>query len=210
MKFELASTITYENGKNRFEAVAEVDETIDYFIYYAKLLEDNRGYIREMESRIYKNERAYSVMRPYGTWLIITPFNFPLAITTTMTLGALITGNTVVVKTSSDTPLSAYMLASLLRKAGFPAETVNYLTIPGEKLSLDEVDGFAFTGSRDVGHKLLKEFINKKPRPAVLELGGKNATIVTSKTDLNKAVEGTFRGAFGFEDKSAVPHQGCL
>ena len=198
MKFELAAIMTYEAGKNRFEAVAEVDEAIDYFTYYAKLLEDNRGYIREMEGRIYKNEKAFSVMRPYGVWLIIAPFNFPLAITTTMTLGALITGNTVIVKPSSDTPLSAYMLVTLLRRAGFPPDAVNYLTIPGEKLSLDEVDGFAFTGSRDVGHKLLKDFINKKPRPAVLELGGKNATIVTARADLNKAVEGTFRGAFGF------------
>ncbi|BFH73003.1 L-glutamate gamma-semialdehyde dehydrogenase [Sulfurisphaera javensis] len=200
MKFELAVIITYENGKNRYEAMAEVDEAIDYFNYYAKLLEDNRGFIREMESRIVKGEKAYSVMRPYGTWLIISPFNFPLAITTTMTLGALLTGNTVVVKPSSDTPLSAFMLVSILRKVGFPKEVVNYVTIPGELVDkyLDYVDGFAFTGSREVGHKLLKSFINKKPRPAVLELGGKNATIITAKADLNKAVEGTFRGAFGF------------
>ncbi|ACP49556.1 Aldehyde Dehydrogenase [Sulfolobus islandicus Y.N.15.51] len=199
-KFEFAAIVTYENGKNRYEAIAEVDETIDYFLYYAKLLEDNRGYIRQMEGRIYKNEKAFSVMRPYGTWLIISPFNFPLAITATMTLGALLTGNTVVVKPSSDTPVSAYMLVTIMRRAGFPLEAVNYVTIPGELITpaLDEVDGFAFTGSRDVGHKLLKTFINRKPRPAVLELGGKNATIITAKADLNKAIEGTFKGAFGY------------
>lgn len=202
-KFELAAIITYENGKNRFESVAEVDETIDYFTYYAYLLEENRGYVRSMESRIYKNEAAYSVMRPYGVWAIISPFNFPLAITTTMTLGAVITGNTVVVKPSSDTPLSAFKLVEIMRKAGFPRNAVNYVTAPGEVFGKEIVEnldiaGFAFTGSRDAGHKLLKDFINKNPRPAVLELGGKNATIITSKANLNKAIEGTFRGAFGY------------
>jgi len=200
MKFDLAAIITYENGKNRYEAIAEVDETIDYFNYYAKVLEDNRGFIREMEGRIYKGERAYSVMRPYGAWLVISPFNFPLAITANMLLGAVLTGNTAVVKPSSDTPISAYMLVSIMRKVGFPANVVNYVTTPGEfvEKSLDDIDGLAFTGSRDVGHKLLKTLINKKPRQAVLELGGKNATIITAKADLNKAVEGVFRGAFGF------------
>ncbi|ARM75274.1 aldehyde dehydrogenase family protein [Acidianus manzaensis] len=198
-KFELGAIITYENGKNRYEAMGEVDEAIDYFEYYTKILEDNRGFIREMESRIVKNEKAYSVMRPYGTWLIISPFNFPLAITTTMTLGALLTGNTVVVKPSSDTPISAYMLVSILRKAGFPPEVVNYVTISGELIEKHlTIDGFAFTGSKEVGHRLLKKFINEKPRPAVLELGGKNATIITEKADLQKAIEGTYRGAFGF------------
>jgi len=204
MKYELAATITYENGKIRTESVAEVDETIDYFNYYAQVLEENRGYVKEMEGRIYKNERGVSVMRPYGPWLIISPFNFPLAITATMALGALITGNTVVIKPSSDTPLSAFKLVQVLRRAGFPADAINYVTVPGEEVSrVLETDlnvaGFAFTGSREVGHRLLKVFVNLRPRPAVLELGGKNATVVTVKADLKKAVEGTYRGAFGFD-----------
>ncbi|MEM3293464.1 MAG: aldehyde dehydrogenase family protein [Metallosphaera sp.] len=203
MKYELAATITFENGKNRFEAVAEVDETIDYLNYYAQILEENRGYVKEMEGRIVRGEKGVSVMRPYGAWLIISPFNFPLAITATMTLGALMTGNTVVVKPSSDTPLSAYKLVSILRKAGFPSDVVNYLTVPGEVVSMViernlDMAGFAFTGSREVGHTLLKKFINLKPRPAVMELGGKNATVITAKADLRKAVEGTYRAAFGF------------
>ncbi|MEM4912309.1 MAG: aldehyde dehydrogenase family protein, partial [Metallosphaera sp.] len=200
LKFDLAVLITYENGKNRYEAIAEVDETIDYFNYYATVLEENRGFIKEMEGRIIKGEKAYSVMRPYGCWLVISPFNFPLAITATMALGAVITGNTAVIKPSSDTPLSAYMLVSIMRKVGFPKGVINYVTTPGEVVekNLDEIDGLAFTGSREVGHRLLKSVINKKPRPVVLELGGKNATIITSKADLNKAVEGTYRGAFGF------------
>jgi 1-pyrroline-5-carboxylate dehydrogenase len=202
-KYLLAATITYENGKNRFESVAEVDETIDYFNYYAQLLEENRGYVRPMEGRTMRGEEGVSVMRPFGPWLIISPFNFPLAITATMTLGAVITGNTAVVKPSSDTPLSAYRLVDMMLRAGFPKGVVTYVTCPGEEVSkvLDhdlEVAGFAFTGSREVGHALLKRFIELRPRPAVLELGGKNPTVVTSKADMRKAVEGTFRGAFGF------------
>ncbi|BCU68148.1 1-pyrroline-5-carboxylate dehydrogenase [Sulfolobales archaeon HS-7] len=202
-KFELAATIAYENGKTRAEAVAEVDETIDYFRYYAKLLQENRGYVKEMDARMYKNEIATSVMRPYGVWLIIAPFNFPLAITSTMTLGAVITGNTAIVKPSSDTPLSAYNLVTIMRRAGFPQNVVNYVTGSGSTiakvaLSSKDVSGLAFTGSRDVGHSLLKELTSINPRPVVMELGGKNPVIVTSKANLDKAVEGVTRGAFGF------------
>lgn len=202
-KFELAALLTYENGKNRFESVAEIDETIDYFTYYAHILEENRGFVKEMESRIYKNEHAYSVMRPYGAWLIMAPFNFPASITTTMTLGAVITGNTAVVKPSPHTPLLPYRIVEAMRRAGFPPEVVNYITVENEVIAKyletdNKLDGLAFTGSKEVGQRLLKQFINIRPRPAVLELGGKNATIVTAKADLNKAVEGVFRGAFGF------------
>ncbi|MEM3972643.1 MAG: aldehyde dehydrogenase family protein [Saccharolobus sp.] len=202
-KFKLAAAISFEIGKNRYEAIAEVDETIDYFRYYAHILQENRGYIREMESRIYKNEKAYSVMRPYGVWFVISPFNFPLAITTTMSLGAIITGNTAVIKPSSDAPLSAYNLVKILLRAGFPPGVANYITGKGSEIvkhiiTNNDVSGLAFTGSKEVGHKLLKEFISYNPRPVVLELGGKNAVIVTAKADLKKAVEGVVRGAFGF------------
>ncbi|WP_147127834.1 aldehyde dehydrogenase family protein [Sulfolobus acidocaldarius] len=202
-KFALAATITFENGKNRYEAMAEVDETIDYLRYYAYLLEENRGYIREMESRIYKNEKGYSVMRPYGTWFVVSPFNFPLAITATMTLGSVLTGNTAIVKPSSDTPLSAYNLIQILRRAGLPDGVVNYLTGKGSEivtpaLKSKRIAGLAFTGSKDVGHKLAKDFLDVDTRPIVMELGGKNAVIVTDKANIDKAVEGVFRGAFGF------------
>ena len=202
-KFKLAAAISFEVGKNRYEAMAEVDEAIDYFRYYAHILEENRGYVREMESKIYKNEKAFSVMRPYGVWFVISPFNFPLAITTTMSLGAIITGNTAIIKPSSDAPLSAYNLVKILLRAGFPPGVANYITGKGSEvvkhvITNRDIAGLAFTGSKEVGHKLLKEFINYDPRPVVLELGGKNAVIVTDKADLNKAVEGVVRGAFGF------------
>jgi delta-1-pyrroline-5-carboxylate dehydrogenase (EC 1.5.1.12) len=200
-KFELAATITLENGKNRYEAIAEVDETIDYFNYYAYILQINRGFNHEMDSRMYKNEHSYSVMKPYGSWAVIAPFNFPLAITTTMALGAVITGNTAVIKPSSDTPLSAYNLVKIMLEAGFPPGVVNYITGSGKDIvdfMLTRSDGLAFTGSKDVGHSLAKRFIERDPRPVVMELGGKNPVIITDKADLTKAVEGVYRGAFGF------------
>ena len=203
LKFRLAAQITFENGKNRFEAVAEVDETIDYFRYYAHLFQENRGYVREMESRLYKGEHPYSVMRPYGVWAVISPFNFPLAITATMTLGAVLTGNTAVLKPSSDTPLSAFSLVKIMDEAGFPKGVVNYVTSGGADFASfitrdPKVAGLAFTGSREVGHSLAKDFISSQPRPVVMELGGKNAVVVTAKADLKKAVEGIVRGAFGY------------
>ncbi|BCU70169.1 aldehyde dehydrogenase family protein [Stygiolobus caldivivus] len=200
-KFELAATITLENGKNRYEAVGEVDEAIDYFEYYAYILQLNRGFSRDMESRMYKNEHSFSVMKPYGAWAVIAPFNFPLAITTTMSLGAVITGNTAVVKPSSDTPLSAFNLVKIMLEAGFPAGVINYVTGSGKDIAdlmLSRADGLAFTGSKDVGHSLAKRLIEKDPRPIVMELGGKNPVVVTDKADLDKATEGVYRGAFGF------------
>jgi 1-pyrroline-5-carboxylate dehydrogenase len=155
---------------------------------------------------MYKNEHSYSVMKPYGSWAVITPFNFPLAITTTMALRTVITGNTAVIKPSSDTPLSAYNLVKIMLEAGFPPGVVNYITGSGKDIvdfMLTRSDGMAFTGSKDVRHSLAKRFIKRDPRPVVIELGGKNPVIITDKADLTKAVEGVYRGALVV--RNAVP-----
>lgn len=202
-KYEFSSYITMENGKTRYESVAEVDETIDYLNYYAQVIQENRGFEFHMEGRIYSNEVPTSVMRPYGVWAVFSPFNFPLAITATMTLGAVLTGNTVVLKPSSDTPVSGFKFAELMEEAGLPPGVINVVTGQGSKVwevvrRDKRVSGFAFTGSRDVGHRLFREFNELRPRPVVMELGGKNPVIVTEKADIEEAVEGTVRGAFGF------------
>ncbi|MEM4237889.1 MAG: aldehyde dehydrogenase family protein, partial [Candidatus Nitrosocaldaceae archaeon] len=123
-KYELAALITYENGKNRYEAIADVDEAIDFLRYYADEMEDNNGYIKKMNS-CYADEENYSVMRPYGTFAVISPFNFPIAITTGMCTGALITGNTVVLKPSSDTPISAIKIVRIFMEAGVIDGAIN-------------------------------------------------------------------------------------
>ena len=96
-KFELAAWISYENGKNRYEAIADVDEAIDFLRYYSEEMERNKGFETIMRSA-QPNEKCRSVMKPYGVWGVIAPFNFPAAILVGMSAGAIITGNTVVAK----------------------------------------------------------------------------------------------------------------
>lgn len=201
-KFELAAEMSFENGKNRFEAIADVDEAIDFLRFYSQQLEDNKGFERQMGSLL-PGERAKSVLRPYGVWSVIAPFNFPLAIATGMTSGALITGNTVVLKPASDTPLMSYELFKIFERAGLPLGVLNYVTGPGSTAGVElvenkDISGVVFTGSWDVGSRSIVDFEEKSPRPFIAEMGGKNATIVTAKADLSKATEGIVRGAFGF------------
>ncbi|MDH2901336.1 MAG: aldehyde dehydrogenase family protein [archaeon] len=201
-KFALAAEISFENGKNRFEAIADVDEAIDFLRFYSEQLEENKGFERPMGSLL-PGEHARSLLRPYGVWSVIAPFNFPLAIATGMTSGALITGNTVVLKPASDTPLMSYELYKILESADLPAGVLNYITGPGttvgaELIENTNISGVVFTGSWDVGSKSIVDFEEKSPRPFIAEMGGKNATIVTARADLTKATEGVLRGAFGF------------
>lgn len=201
-KFRLAAEMTFENGKTRYEAIADIDEGIDFMRYYAEQLELNKGFEMSMGHSL-PNERTKSILKPYGVWSIIAPFNFPFAIATGMSTGAVVTGNTVVLKPASDTPLLSYELCKILGQAGIPGGVFNFVTGPGSTLGAElienpHVGGVAFTGSYDVGSKSLAEFESKSPRPFIAEMGGKNATIITEKADLGKAVEGVIRGAFGF------------
>jgi len=201
-KFTLSAIISLENGKNRFEAAADVDEAIDFLRYYSYLVERERGFTYEMGS-LYPGEKAISVMKPSGVWGVISPFNFPVAITVGMSSAALVTGNTVVLKPASDTPYVALKYYEILMEAGLPDGVINYVTGPGEAVGDEfsenaDLAGIAFTGSWDVGSKLYARFSATAPRPFIAEMGGKNATIVTSNADLDKAVDGVIRGAFGF------------
>lgn len=202
-KFRLAAEMSFENGKNRFEAVADIDEGIDFLRYYAEQLELNKGFAKEMGKTL-SNEHTKSILKPYGVWSVIAPFNFPFAIATGMSAGASIVGNTVVLKPASDTPLLSYELCCILKEAGLPAGVYNFVTGPGatigsEMIDNPEVAGVVFTGSWDVGSKSLSIFESAMPRPFIAEMGGKNATIVTQNADIEKASEGVVRGAFGYD-----------
>lgn len=201
-KYELAAMVTLENGKNRYEAMADVDEAVDFLRYYSYQVKANDGYSHEMP-RAFPNERPKNLLRPFGVWGVVSPFNFPLAIMAGMSSGAMITGNTVVVKPASDTPWPAIAFASVLEKAGLPAGVFNVVTGSGKKvgralLQSPDVSGFVFTGSRSVGLSAMKIFHKDAPRPFIAEMGGKNAVIVTPKADLQEAVEGVGRAAFGY------------
>ncbi len=203
-KFDVAAAITYEVGKNRIEALAECWEAIDAIKFYSRIMEKNNGYVKKMDGGG-PGEDCTVVSKPLGVWPVISPFNFPFMLASGMALGVLITGNIVILKPTSEAPLTGLMLYRVFRDAGVPAGAINYVTGPGpnfehEFVSNREVAGIAFTGSRDVGMRLYREFLTQQlyPKPMVLEMGSKNPVVVTSSADINKAVEGTTRSAFGF------------
>lgn len=201
-KFELAAWISYENGKNRYEAIADVDEAIDFLRYYAEEMEKNSGFEAAMKSA-QPGEKSRSVMKPHGVWGVIAPFNFPAAILVGMSAGAIITGNTVVVKPSSNTPIIACRFAEIFKQAGLPDGVLNLVIGPGGKVGAElvaskDVSGIVFTGSREVGYVMAKDFSKARPRPLIAELGGKNPAIVTETADIGKAVDGVLKAAFGY------------
>ncbi len=203
-KFEIAVAITYEVGKNRLEALAEAWEAIDAIDYYVRIMRDQDGYSTKMGSGG-PGEKTLVVSKPFGVWPVISPFNFPFMLANGMALGALMTGNSVVLKPTSEAPLTGLMLYEVFRDAGVPAGAVNFVTGPGanfeeEFVSNPGVSGIAFTGSREVGMRLYRGFISKQhyPKPILLEMGSKNPTIVSNKADIAKAIEGTVRAAYGY------------
>src|ERR687886_2934007 len=135
--------------------------------------------------------------------LVMPSFIFPAAILVGMSIGAMITGNTIVIKPASNSPIIAYKFAEIMKEAGLPDEVLNLVTGSADKvgqtiINSKDVAGIVFTGSREVGYKLRHEFNKLKPRPIIAELGGKNPVIVTENADLDKAVVGISRSAFGY------------
>jgi 1-pyrroline-5-carboxylate dehydrogenase len=137
--------------------------------------------------------------------LVISPFNFPGALTGGPSGSALVSGNTLVMKPATDTPFTVRLLAECLRDAGLPDGVFNYVTGPGSTLGQaliesNQVDGITFTGSFDVGMKIFRDFAQHNyVRPIILELGGKNPAIVTRRADLERAAIGIVRSAFGLQ-----------
>src|SRR2546422_4968905 len=187
---------------SRSVAEAEVDEAADEQRWYAAEMRRNHGYERPMGTFL-PGETTRSILKPYGVWAVVAPFNFPLAIAAGMSTGALVTGNTVVFKPASDTPYMGLRLAELLAEAGLPPGVFNYVTGPGgtvgqEPLEDSDVEGFVFTGSRAVWLRAFKRFTPRRPKPIMTEMGGKNPTIVAASADLDKAALGVVRAAFGY------------
>ncbi len=200
-KFEFSALLAYENGKGRYEAMGDVDEAIDFIKYYAMNLIENQGFER-FTGKAYENEETFSIMKPYGVFAVIAPFNF-FSITVGMTAGPLVVGNTVLLKPSSDIPLSSYLFIKLLHEAGVPKEAVAYLTGSGSRIgnaisSHEDISGIVFTGSKDTGMNIFHTATSLKPKVVVTEMGGKDAIIVSDKADLEKATDGVMKSAFGF------------
>jgi 1-pyrroline-5-carboxylate dehydrogenase len=205
--FELGAAMSLEVGKNRMEALGDVQETADLIAYSCDQMEANKGFIVEMgkDPLVGYEASNVSVLRPYGVWLVVSPFNFPFALTGGPAGAALVTGNTIVIKPATDTPWIVRLLAECFRDAGLPEGVCNFVTGPGRTIGAalvdsPEVDGVTFTGSFDVGMKMFRDYAaGKYVRPIILELGGKNPAIVSRHADLERAAAGIVRSAFGLQ-----------
>ncbi|MFC2055296.1 aldehyde dehydrogenase family protein [Chloroflexota bacterium] len=205
--FEIGAAMALEVGKNRMESLGDVAETADLIRYSCYQMEKNDGFNVEMgrDPLVGYTSTNTSVLRPYGVWLVISPFNFPAALTGGPSGAALVSGNTIVMKSATDTPWVVRLLAECFRDAGLPDGVFNYVTGPGRTLGqalIDspEVDGVTFTGSFDVGMGIFRDFAQGRyVRPAILELGGKNPAIVSRNADLERAAAGIVRSAFGLQ-----------
>ena len=195
---ELAETITIEEGKPIADARGEVKRAMAIMEYAAGEGRRMFGYTTPSEL---PDTVAYTVRRPLGVVGIITPWNFPLAIPAWKIAPALICGNSLVFKPASATPLSAVKLMEIFEEAGLPAGVLNLVTGPGGQVGTalvesPDVKGISFTGSTEIGTELYSESA-KRLKKVQAEMGGKNAVIVLSDADMDKAMNGIVQGAFG-------------
>ena len=201
-RWELSALMGYEAGKNRLECVGDVEESADLIEYYCDQVALHHGFETKLGT-LGPGEENYSVLRPYGVWAVISPFNFPLALAAGPSGGALVAGNTVVFKPASATPLVGYKLVEMMNEAGIPGGVFNFVTGGGstagqELIDNAGIDGIVFTGSKDVGMHLIRDNGTRPlPRPLVIEMGGKNPALVMRSADLDKASDGVMRSAFG-------------
>ncbi len=208
-RFEFIAWMVLEVGKNWTEADADVAEAIDYLEYYSNLMID----IHENPKKLlpFPGEVNYYYYLPLGVVVVIPPWNFPLAIPLGMTVAALITGNTVILKPAEDAPMMSYLLYELLIEAGVPEGVINYLPGTGEivgdyLVKHPDIHMIAFTGSKEVGLLIHKNAANYPGRShlkrVIAEMGGKNAIIVDEIYDedfMNYAVNSVIASAFGFQ-----------
>ncbi len=201
-RWELSALMGYEAGKNRLECVGDVEESADLIEYYCDEMTKHGGFVQQMGT-LSESEQNVSVLRPFGVWAVIAPFNFPLALAAGPSGGALVAGNTVVFKPATATPLLGLKLYEATVEAGLPPGVFNFITGPGstagqELIDNAGIDGIVFTGSKEVGMKLIRDNASRPVlRPLIIEMGGKNPALVMHSADLEKASDGVMRSAFG-------------
>ena len=204
-KLEFCAWLTYEVGKNWVEADADVGETIDFLEFYA------REALRLAKSQTpiqLPGEHDQLMYIPLGVGAVIPPWNFPFAIMAGMTVASIVTGNTVILKPSSDSPTIAAKFIEVLEEAGMPGGVVNFCPGSGASFGNAIVEHpktrfIAFTGSRDVGLEIHERAAKHQKgqiwiKRTILEMGGKDSIVVMADSDLDAAVDGVVAGAFGF------------
>jgi 1-pyrroline-5-carboxylate dehydrogenase len=204
-KLEFCAWLTYEVGKNWAESDADVGETIDFLEFYS------RESLRLAQAKTpiqLPGELDQLLYMPLGVGAVIPPWNFPFAIMAGMTVASIVTGNTVILKPSSDSPTIAAKFVEVLEEAGLPGGVVNFCPGSGATFGNAIVEHpktrfIAFTGSRDVGLEIHERAAKHQQgqiwiKRTILEMGGKDSTVVMADSDLDAAVDGVVAAAFGF------------
>lgn len=208
-KHEFSAWMVYESGKNWSEADADTAEAIDFMEYYA------REMIRLSETNIHRpltkipgedNELTYI---PLGVGAVIPPWNFPLAICAGMTTAAIVSGNTVLLKPASPTPVIAYKFVALMEEVGVPAGVINFIPGDGAKIgdyltSHPKIRFINFTGSKEVGLRINRKAAETAEgqiwiKRVIAEMGGKDGIVVDETADLDQAAAAIVASAFGFQ-----------
>jgi 1-pyrroline-5-carboxylate dehydrogenase len=205
-KHELSAWMIHEVAKTWPEADGDTAEAIDFLEFYGR--EMLRYAAKQPLARIAGENNNLEYI-PLGVGAVIPPWNFPLAIMAGMTSAAIVTGNTVVLKPSSDAPTIAYKFFELLEEAGMPAGVVNFMTGSGAEVGDVVVDHpktrfIAFTGSKEIGLRINERAAKAQPgqlwiKRVVAEMGGKDAIIVAGDANLDEAATGVVQSAFGFQ-----------
>jgi 1-pyrroline-5-carboxylate dehydrogenase len=200
-KWDVSIACLIEVGKSRLEAVGEVEEAIDLIRHYCDEMERTDGF-REERPGASSAERCSVVLRPYGVFGVIAPFNFPVALSIGMMSAALVAGNTVVFKPSDAAGLTGRLAVEALTAGGLPDGVLNLVYGSSETgqalVRHPNVDGFAFTGSNAVGMSIFRHAAaSTAMRPVLCEMGGKNPAFVAASADLSVAASGVARSAFG-------------
>ena len=205
-RFELDAWLCYEIGKTWPEADADIAELIDFCEYYGR---EALRLAAPQKLTPMRGEKNYLKYIPLGVGVVIPPWNFAAAIMGGMTLAAVVTGNTAIVKPSSDSPTIAAIFIDILYEAGVPRDVISFFTGPGstagEALVTHPKTRFiAFTGSKEAGLRISEQSSRKQPgqvwiKRTVLEMGGKDAIVVDDEADLDSAVEGVAMSAFGYQ-----------
>jgi len=205
-RFELMAWLSYEIGKTWPEADADIAELVDFCEFYGREAIRLGG---PQKLHPIKGEKNYLKYIPLGVGIIIPPWNFAAAIMGGMTVASIVTGNTAIVKPSSDSPTIAAIFVDILYESGVPRDVVSFFTGPGSTagealVTHPKTRYIAFTGSKEAGIRI-SEQASKAPKGqkwikrTVLEMGGKDAIVVDDEADIDSAVEGVAQAAFGYQ-----------
>jgi 1-pyrroline-5-carboxylate dehydrogenase len=205
-RFEINAWMILEAGKNFGEADADTAEAIDFLDFYGR---EMLRYADKQPITPVPGEKNELIYIPLGVGVVIPPWNFPFAILVGMTSAAIVAGNTVVLKPSSDTPMMGKLFNDIMKEAGLPAGVLNFLPGSGGEVGDNlvahpKVRFIAFTGSMEVGIHINELAAKVQPgqiwlKRVVAEMGGKDSIVVDKETDVDEAVKGVVASAFGYQ-----------